>query len=617
MSEAERVPQREPARAQPDRESLQREELSLESALAGAPHELGHLGLPSDDGSSDEASDADAATKELPPADPVQGDSGSLEGEVHRIAAAGTADAGGALPHLDTIQAAFGRHDIRSIQAHTGPTAAEAATAMGATAYATGNHVAFAGTPDLHTAAHEAAHVVQQRAGVSLMGGVGQLGDVYEQHANEVADAVVAGRSAEAILDRSPTGGGVGEPVQMKASLNGYLRMRMAMNEGEWNKFKESLLGKEKEEEDEDEVDAEAMINLFGDTEDEEEAAAEPQQETKDDEDAQVPSPGEGTSMSARVRRWFGKKDTQSNGKPETESDTAPQLEPVPEPAVDPREAMKAQLAEVERMYQKTSELLGTDGKRAPSEADRVKVGLRIAELNRQIADHRAQRAVQVKDMLLHGRSVDQYNALIVQAMRGNWGSGKLKKKLEAEREVHFDNYQKSRAQIQYTDMKISSLQDNIAELEDAIAISKGEKTSEEDSATDQSTMFSRLEGELSMEPLLFAINTASPGAPFPYKTALSQLTDFLDAADRLSPACPHKPAEWSRAVQSIKGGIKESKPGYDTRFKDKLKVEVYGVPTSVGQVRAAVLDIYRHISESFMQQGASAESGGASTSSP
>jgi Domain of unknown function (DUF4157) len=52
---------------------------------------------------------------------------------------------------------------------------------MGATAYATGDRIAFAGAPDLHTTAHEAAHVVQQRAGVSLPGGVGQAGDAYER----------------------------------------------------------------------------------------------------------------------------------------------------------------------------------------------------------------------------------------------------------------------------------------------------------------------------------------------------------------------------------------------------------------------------------------------------
>jgi hypothetical protein len=71
---------------------------------------------------------------------------------------------------------------------------------MGAEAFAAGDHVAFAGSPSLHTAAHEAAHVVQQRGGVQLKGGVGESGDVYEKQADAVADAVVAGKSAEGLL---------------------------------------------------------------------------------------------------------------------------------------------------------------------------------------------------------------------------------------------------------------------------------------------------------------------------------------------------------------------------------------------------------------------------------
>src|SRR5690242_21119787 len=47
-------------------------------------------------------------------------------------------------------------------------------SSLGSTAYAKGNSIAFAGTPDLHTAAHEAAHVVQQHGGVQLKGGIGE-----------------------------------------------------------------------------------------------------------------------------------------------------------------------------------------------------------------------------------------------------------------------------------------------------------------------------------------------------------------------------------------------------------------------------------------------------------
>jgi hypothetical protein len=78
---------------------------------------------------------------------------------------------------------------------------------MGATAYASNNSVAFAGTPDLHTAAHEAALVVLLRGGVQLKGGVGEVGDRYEQHADAVADRVVRGESAEALLSEGRGGG--------------------------------------------------------------------------------------------------------------------------------------------------------------------------------------------------------------------------------------------------------------------------------------------------------------------------------------------------------------------------------------------------------------------------
>jgi Domain of unknown function (DUF4157) len=92
---------------------------------------------------------------------------------VHRAAAAGVGGAGGALPHLDRIQEAFGgAHDMGQVRAHVGGQAAAASAQMGADAYATGNQIAFRSQPDLHTA----AHVVQQRAGVQLQGGVGQVG---------------------------------------------------------------------------------------------------------------------------------------------------------------------------------------------------------------------------------------------------------------------------------------------------------------------------------------------------------------------------------------------------------------------------------------------------------
>jgi len=137
------------------------------------------------------------------------------EASVQAAASQGTATPASALPFAAQIQRLFGRHDVSSVQAHTGPEAAAATRAMGAEAYATGDHVVLGRGSDLHTVAHEAAHVVQQRGGVQLKGGVGAAGDPYERHADAVADAVVGGRSAESLLDRHAAGGAT-QAVQRK-----------------------------------------------------------------------------------------------------------------------------------------------------------------------------------------------------------------------------------------------------------------------------------------------------------------------------------------------------------------------------------------------------------------
>ncbi|MEO1271891.1 MAG: hypothetical protein AAFX99_27670 [Myxococcota bacterium] len=68
--------------------------------------------------------------------------------------------------------------------------------------------------------------MVQQRAGaVQLKGGIGQVGDRYEQHADAVADKVVRGESAESLLsDMAPLDGGGGQAtdtVQHKMNFVG------------------------------------------------------------------------------------------------------------------------------------------------------------------------------------------------------------------------------------------------------------------------------------------------------------------------------------------------------------------------------------------------------------
>lgn len=151
---------------------------------------------------------------------PIQqrtGDGPSNEAGVHQAAAHGLSGGGGKLPHLDAIQRSFGAHDVSSVRAHTDDKASAGARAMGAEAFASGSAVAFDGQPGLHTAAHEAAHIVQQRAGVSLSGGVGRSGDRYEQNADAVADAVVQGKSAEPLLSQTVGSASGGQATQHKA----------------------------------------------------------------------------------------------------------------------------------------------------------------------------------------------------------------------------------------------------------------------------------------------------------------------------------------------------------------------------------------------------------------
>jgi len=147
------------------------------------------------------------------------------EAAVHEAAGRGVATPSSPMPHGDMIQRAFGRHDLSNVQAHTGPEAAAAAGGMNAEAYATGNHVVLGNATDLFTAAHEAAHVVQQRGGVHLKAGVGEAGDAYERHADEVASLVVQGKSAEQALDRH-AGGLAGAPRAAHEAPTGAIQRK-------------------------------------------------------------------------------------------------------------------------------------------------------------------------------------------------------------------------------------------------------------------------------------------------------------------------------------------------------------------------------------------------------
>src|ERR1044071_3610230 len=94
------------------------------------------------------------------------------------IADRATRGSGESYPFREQIQRSFGRHDISPLRAHGGSAAAAAARDLNARAFTFGEHVAFEGRPDLHTAAHEAAHAGEQGAGVHLPRAVGRRGDV-------------------------------------------------------------------------------------------------------------------------------------------------------------------------------------------------------------------------------------------------------------------------------------------------------------------------------------------------------------------------------------------------------------------------------------------------------
>lgn len=124
---------------------------------------------------------------------------------IRTVARSGFRGSSGSYPFRHRIQTAFGRHDVSRVRAFNDAAARQANRRLGSLAYASREKVAFRGYPDLHTAAHEAAHIIQQRQGVRLKDGAGRKGGAYERHADAVADRVVRGKKVESLLNRTPT----------------------------------------------------------------------------------------------------------------------------------------------------------------------------------------------------------------------------------------------------------------------------------------------------------------------------------------------------------------------------------------------------------------------------
>lgn len=137
----------------------------------------------------------------------ITGDAGDVRGD------SPTQGSTNPYPHFEMIQQAFGSYDISGVKTMPEmPTAGRAATV--------GDTVAIAPSASSRTAAHEAAHVVQQRAGKTPEGGVSRPGDALERHADLVADAVTSGASAEPLLGQ--LGAGVEGPQGAMTSALQY-----------------------------------------------------------------------------------------------------------------------------------------------------------------------------------------------------------------------------------------------------------------------------------------------------------------------------------------------------------------------------------------------------------
>jgi len=117
---------------------------------------------------------------------------------VEAIAGAGLASPTVELPHVAALESAFGPEALQGIQVHRGPEATASLEQLNAGAVAQGDHILLQQS-DLHTVAHEVAHVVQARQGRAATDS-----PALEAEANRAADQAVAGGDALTALVQSP-----------------------------------------------------------------------------------------------------------------------------------------------------------------------------------------------------------------------------------------------------------------------------------------------------------------------------------------------------------------------------------------------------------------------------
>lgn len=102
------------------------------------------------------------------------------------------------LLHATAIQRSFAGQDLSNVRVHTGAQGPTGTGAIGARAYTTGHHVALPASQGPFPAAHEAAHVVQQRGGhVPPAPGSDQAAEAL---AEEIARSVAAPHQGRVVV---------------------------------------------------------------------------------------------------------------------------------------------------------------------------------------------------------------------------------------------------------------------------------------------------------------------------------------------------------------------------------------------------------------------------------
>lgn len=139
---------------------------------------------------------------ERSPTHPEPGDAHALATHAHRASHGQALDAA-VQGHMEGL---FG-HPFDDVRIHTDGAASHAAHGLHADAFTVGRDVYFdEGRYQPGTAVgdrllgHELTHVVQQRAGLSLVDGLGRPGDAYERQADQIGDLVARGQSAQSAL---------------------------------------------------------------------------------------------------------------------------------------------------------------------------------------------------------------------------------------------------------------------------------------------------------------------------------------------------------------------------------------------------------------------------------